>query len=148
MRRLDRRLDGYAQRNGLRYTRYGDDLAFSGDHVDTGRVLWTVGQIVDAEGFRVHPDKTRVMYAHQQQALAGLVVNDRPRVRRSDYDALRALLHNAARTGAESQNHDGLPDFRAHVHGRIAWIGATSPQRRARLVAMAARVDWEQPDLS
>ncbi len=143
LRRLDRRLDGYARHNDLRYTRYGDDLAFSGDRVDTDRLLWAVGRIVDAEGFRVHPGKTRVMHSHQRQALAGLVVNDRPRVRRSEYDALRALLHNAARTGAAAQNHDGLPDLRAHVYGRIAWIGATSPARRARLQEMAARVDWD-----
>lgn len=144
LRRLDRRLDGYARHNDLRYTRYGDDLAFSGDRVDADRVLWTVGQIVDAEGFRIHPGKTRVMRAHQRQSLAGLVVNNSPRVRRSDHDALRALLHNAARTGAAAQNHDGLADFRAHVYGRIAWIGATSETRRERLREMAARVDWEE----
>lgn len=148
LRRLDRRLDGYARHNDLRYTRYGDDLAFSGDRVDTDRLLWAVGRIVDAEGFRVHPGKTRVMHSHQRQALAGLVVNDSPRVRRSEYDALRALLHNAARTGAAAQNHDGLPDLRAHVYGRIAWIGATSPARRARLQEMAARVDWDDDPLA
>ncbi|GGF32002.1 reverse transcriptase family protein [Williamsia phyllosphaerae] len=142
LRGMDRRLAGFAAHNDLRYTRYGDDLALSGDRMDADRVLWTVLRVVADEGFTVHPAKTRIMHAHQQQRLAGLVVNDRPQVSRADHDALRALLHNAIRTGGAAQNHDGHPDFRAHVYGKIAWIGATSPARRDKLLDMASHVDW------
>lgn len=142
MRSLDRRLAGYARRHDLRYTRYGDDLALSGDAIDSGPALWTLARIVESEGFTLHPAKVRIMHRHQQQRLAGLVVNDRPRVARADYDDLRALLHNAATHGASSQNRDGHPDFRAHVLGLIGWVGATGEQRRRRLLAMADEVDW------
>lgn len=125
------------------YTRYGDDLAISGDAIDADRVLWTVLRIVDAERFTVHPDKVRIMHSHQRQRLAGLVVNDRPQVARSEYDNLRALLHNARRHGAASQNRADHPDFRAHVYGLIAWVGATGEARRRRLLDLAATVDWE-----
>lgn len=144
LRRLDRRLAGFTTRHDLRYTRYGDDIAVSGDQIDAGRVLWVVMQIVADCGFTVHPDKTRVMARHQRQQLAGLVVNDRPRVARADYDALRALLHNAIRTGAAAQNHADIDEFRSHVYGLIAWIGATSPERRSKLLALAAAVDWDR----
>lgn len=144
MRSMDRRIWGYALRHGLKYSRYGDDLAISGDRMDPDRVLWVVLRIIADEGFTVHSDKTKIMHAHQRQQLAGLVVNDRPRVARRDCDNLRALLHNAIRTGAGAQNRSGHPDFRAHIEGKIAWIGATSPQRRAALLAMAAQVDWER----
>ncbi|MFW0786429.1 reverse transcriptase family protein [Gordonia sp. CPCC 206044] len=143
MQTLDRRLDGYARNNRLRYTRYGDDLAISGDGMDSDRALWTIMRVVEDEGFTVHPDKVRIMHRHQQQRLAGLVVNDRPQVSRGDYDNLRALLHNAIRHGASAENRDGHPDFRAHVYGLIAWVGATGQQRRQRLLRMAAEVDWE-----
>ncbi|ROZ98788.1 reverse transcriptase family protein [Gordonia sp. OPL2] len=144
MRSLDRRLTGYAQHNGLRYTRYGDDLALSGDEMNADRALWTTLRVVRAEGFTVHPGKVRIMHRHQQQRLAGLVVNDRPRVARADVDNLRALLHNAIHYGASSQNVDDHPDFRAHVHGLIAWIGATGEARRRRLLEMADQVDWDR----
>ncbi|MFE0747992.1 reverse transcriptase family protein [Gordonia sp. NPDC058843] len=143
MRSLDRRLDGYARRNGLRYTRYGDDLAISGDAMDADRALWTVLRIVEDERFTVHPDKVRIMRSHQRQRLAGLVVNDRPQVARSEYDNLRALLHNARVHGASSQNRHDHPDFRAHVYGLIAWMGATGEARRRRLLDLAATVDWD-----
>ncbi|MEB8325218.1 reverse transcriptase family protein [Dietzia kunjamensis] len=142
MRSLDRRLDGYARANGLAYTRYGDDLALSGDAMDADRALWVVLKVIASEGFTVHAGKVRIMRQHQRQSLAGLVINDRPRVSRSDYDNLRALLHNVHRHGASSQNHSGHPDFRAHVLGLIAWIGSNDPARRERLLRMANEVDW------
>ncbi|MEV6660159.1 reverse transcriptase domain-containing protein [Nocardia fluminea] len=140
---LDRRLTCCAVRHGLTYTRYADDLAFSGDaDLDTARLIWTVTAIARDEGFTVHTGKTLVRRAHQRQVLAGLVVNDAPAVPRDRYDAVRALLHNCARTGAAAQNIDEHNDFRAHVYGLISWIGETDPHRRDKLLAMADRVDW------
>ncbi|MFD6104328.1 reverse transcriptase family protein [Nocardia salmonicida] len=142
-RGLDRRLTGYANRHGLTYTRYADDLALSGDaDLDTARLIWTVTRIAGDEGFTVHTGKTLIRRAHQRQVLAGLVVNDRPAAPRDRYDAVRALLHNCLRTGASAQNRNEHNDFRAHVYGLISWIGETSPHRRDKLLAMAARVDW------
>ena len=142
MRSLDRRIQGYAQANDLTYTRYGDDLALSGEAMNADRALWVALKVIASEGFTVHAGKVRVMRRHQRQTLAGLVVNDRPRVSRADYDNLRALLHNARRHGAASQNHTNHPDFRAHVLGLIAWIGASDDVRRERLLRMADEVDW------
>lgn len=140
-RMLDIRLTALANSMGLRYTRYADDLAFSGD-VDVDKVLWVVGRIVADEGFALNPLKTRIRRAHRRQVLTGLVVNDWPAVPRKEYDELRAILHNCARTGPEQQNRADLPDFRAHLYGRIARIGETSTTRRDKLLGMAARVEW------
>lgn len=142
MRSLDRRLQGYALANGLTYTRYGDDLALSGEEMHADRALWVVLKVIASEGFTVHAGKVRIMRAHQRQTLAGLVVNDRPRVSRAEFDNLRALLHNAHRYGASSQNHARHPDFRAHVLGLIAWVGASDEVRRERLLRMVDKVDW------
>ncbi|EGD56531.1 citrate/2-methylcitrate synthase [Gordonia neofelifaecis] len=144
LRRLDYRVAGYAARHGVTYTRYGDDLAFSGDDVDVGGLLWFIERVVKAEGFAVHRDKVRVMRDHQRQQLGGLVVNRGPRSCRSDYDALKALLHNAIRDGAESQNRDDRPDFRSYVYGRIGWVSTGSARRGEKLRTMAAQVDWHR----
>lgn len=141
MRRLDARVAGLARARGLEYTRYGDDLALSGQ-MDSGLVAAVVARIVASEGFEVNPAKTRVMHRHGQQELAGVVVNERAQAPRAEYDTLRALLHNAARFGAESQNRSGVPDFRAYVYGRIAWVGQGNSVRRERLLYLADRVRW------
>ncbi|HEX4226585.1 MAG TPA: reverse transcriptase family protein [Pseudonocardiaceae bacterium] len=141
--RLDRRLAGLAERLGANYTRYADDLAFSGPAtLPLHRLVPGVRRIAADEGFRLREDKTRIAAAHQRQRLAGLVVNVAPAVSRTEYETLRAVLHNCLRTGPADQNRAGHPDFRAHLRGRIAWIAATHPARGERLLEMWQRISW------
>src|SRR5437764_1467179 len=63
--RLDRRLAGLARKLGWRYTRYADDMTFSlpADHTgppQLGALLGCVRRVVQAEGFAVNDEKTRV----------------------------------------------------------------------------------------
>jgi hypothetical protein len=143
--RFDRRVGALARRFGADYTRYADDLAISGDRRLLGRVdrlVGLVGDIARDEGFRLHGGKTGVRTASQRQRVAGLVVNGSPQVPRADYDRLRAVLHDAARSGPAAANRAGHPDFRAHLLGRIAWVGAGNPARDAKLRRAFAAIDW------
>ncbi|EQD85288.1 reverse transcriptase [Saccharopolyspora erythraea D] len=144
MHRLDRRIDAYAGTLGATYTRYADDLAFSGDRrLPVAALLRGVTAIVRAEGLRLRQSKTRVLAPHQRQRIAGLVVNDgRAVAPRAEYDALRALLHNCARTGPQAQNHEAHPDFRSHLLGRIAWVGINHPGRARKLGELFDRINW------
>ena len=74
--RLDRRLQGAAIKLGWRYTRYADDLTFSlpNGHKSKpglGKLLGTITAIAVAEGFAVHPDKTRVSRSGGRQREIG-----------------------------------------------------------------------------
>jgi hypothetical protein len=140
--RLDRRLSGLADHCGLNYTRYADDLAFSGtlnNNSSIDRFVTLVSQIVDEEGFRTHPHKTRIRRRSRRQSLTGLVVNARPQAPREDYDRLRAILHDAATHGLAAANRDGHPDFAAHLAGRVAWMSHRHPSRAAKLNLLLER---------
>ena len=143
--RLDRRLDGLAARFGAVYTRYADDLTFSGDRAligRAGRLVALVEDIATDEGFRINDGKTRVRSRAQRQVVTGLVVNDRPNVTRPEYDRLRAVLHDAAVNGPSAANRRSHPDFRAHLLGRIAWASASNPTRAQKLHAAFAAITW------
>jgi len=62
-----------------------------------------------------------------RQVLGSLVVNVRPRVRRSEADALRAVLHNCVRHGPSSQDRGDRPDFRAQLIAGWAGSPSTTP---------------------
>lgn len=145
--RLDCRLEGLAQTFGANYTRYADDLLFSGDR-DFARVIRRFYVIVCAiaidEGFRVNLRKTRIMAPAQRQCAAGLVLNEHPNVRRDSYDRLKATLHNCVRHGPAGQNRAGAADFRAHLHGRIAFIESVTPTRGHKLRALFDRIVWSE----
>ncbi len=137
--RVDYRLSGLAKSAGAQYTRYADDLAFSGG-ADFERVVERfsihVAAILMEEGFSVHHRKTRIMRQSVRQHLAGLVTNQRANIRRADYDSLKATLTNCVRHGLESQNRDAHPHFRAHLHGKIAFVESIHPEKGKRLRAL------------
>jgi retron-type reverse transcriptase len=133
-RRLDRRLAGLAHKHGFTYTRYADDLTFSGDNAAVvGRLLRSVRSIVAAEGFTEHPRKTKVMRRANRQEVTGVTVNVRPAVSRKEVRELRAILHNAARDGLASQNRGNHPDFAAYLRGRVEFVCMVDPQRASAL---------------
>lgn len=142
---LDRRLRGLAERFEATYTRYADDLTFSGDRrllPAMRTLLRAADRIASEEGFRLDDAKTRVATSAQQQRVAGLVVNVRPNVAREEYDRLKAVLHDAALHGPAAANRSGRSDFRAHLQGRVAWVATISPPRGARLRTAFDAIEW------
>lgn len=143
--RLDRRLNGLAVASGLRYSRYADDLTFSGPirlHRRRNHFESIATRIIRAEGFGVNEAKSSTQSAGGRQTVCGVVVNVRPNIRRTEYDRLKAILHNAAARGQASQNHDGVTDFEAHLRGRISWVESLNPARGGKLRELLAAIDW------
>jgi hypothetical protein len=144
--RLDCRLAGLAKAAGANYTRYADDLAFSGgEEFESGveRFSIHVAAILHEEGFRVRHRKTRIMRRGVRQHLAGVVANERMNIRRLDFDRLKATLTNCVRLGPEGQNHDSHPLFREHLKGRVDFVATLNPAKGARLRRIFDQIQWE-----
>ena len=137
-RRLDRRLAGLAAKLDANYTRYADDLTFSGDATldpKVGYLMARVRHLALTEGFRVNEAKSRVLRQNAAQMVTGLVVNDRPGVPRAEIRRLRAILHRAKSGGLDAQDRAGRADFRAWILGKIAYVSMSRPEVGARLMA-------------
>jgi RNA-directed DNA polymerase len=153
--RLDCRLAGLARALGCRYTRYADDLTFSfhgnagkkakkadGGRDPVGRLIKSVTAIVKAEGFAIHPQKTRVMRKGARQKVTGLVVNAAPgrpsaRVPRKTIRHLRAAIKN------RELGRAGKGESLDQLRGMAAFVMMTDRERgrafMARLDQLAAR---------
>ncbi len=143
--RLDARLAGLAHAAEARYTRYADDLLFSGGESfarTIRRFAAHAAAIALEEGFAVQHRKTRVMRQGIQQRVAGLVINQKANTPRQEYDRLKAVLFNCVRHGPQSQNRAEVPDFRAHLAGRIAHVAHVNPEKGRRLAALFERIVW------
>ena len=144
--RADCRLSGLAKSVGAQYTRYADDLAFSGgEPFDrcVERFSIHVAAILHEEGFAVHHRKTRIMRQGVRQHLAGLIANERVNVRRSDFDRLKAILTNCVRHGPEPQNRQAHPDYRSHLEGRVAFVEMINPAKGQRLRRIFEQIRWQ-----
>lgn len=143
--RLDCRLSALAETAGAVYTRYADDLAFSGDlEFARGAQRFQVHACatVMEEGFRVHHRKTRVMRRGVSQRLAGVVLNERLNVPRKDFDSLKAVLTNCIRQGPAGQNRGHHGDFYEHLAGRVAYVESINPGRGHKLRKLFDQIQW------
>lgn len=138
--RLDRRITGFADKAGWRYTRYADDLTFSfaadnSQAADISRLLGTVKRILGEEGFNVNVKKTHVIRQHQAQQVTGLIVNgtQAPRVSRSLKRQMRAALHNL-------QQGKGLKEGESlnRLKGYAAYIAMTERELGKTMLAQLA----------
>ena len=139
---MDARLLGLARSVKARYTRYADDLTFSGPP-EIVKILPLVRRIVKESGFEVSAKKTFIQRRGSCQKVTGVVVNDRPNVPRWHRRMLRAIIHNSVKNGPQSQNRKGNPRFRELVMGHIAFVSMVNPAAGKRLSADAAQIRWE-----
>jgi len=140
---FDRRITGIAEKYGWRYTRYADDLTFSlpDGHEgapQTATLQHIVKQIVQDEGFIVHPEKTKITRKGGSQKVTGLVVNGKgiPRVPQMKKREIRAAIHNLKK-GKPLRDDETV----AQLEGYAAFIYMTDPKlggemlRELRLLA-------------
>lgn len=148
-RRLDQRLAGLAEKLGFTYTRYADDLTFSGAPDRVRTLLKAVDAIVTDEGFTVHPDKTRVMRRGGCQEVTGLVVNDRLGVPRRMMRRWRAVLHQVRHGGVEGRSFGPGNDVMASLLGFAALVKMVDPDRGAAMLTdarlVADGIGWSAP---
>jgi RNA-directed DNA polymerase len=88
---LDVRLSGMARSFQARYTRYGDDLTFSGSWelgACSRLFLPLVLRIIREERFRVNSDKRRFLRRSTRQQVTGVVVNEKPNISRQCWFSL------------------------------------------------------------
>ncbi len=133
--KLDRRLAGLAESVDFAYTRYADDMTFSGDDEDRiGLFLRAVRDIVEDEGFRLNDDKTRVMRSGGSQKVTGVTVNETLGLSRKERRKIRAMIHRLE-TERDAGNAD--PAELDILRGKLAWVRMLNPDQ-----ADALQPDW------
>jgi hypothetical protein len=119
---LDRDLIALAGRVNAAYTRYSDDIAFSGDEVPTVKQVSTV---LHKYRFRLRGGKTIVRVRGQAQYVTGLsVANAEPRLPARFKRYLQLEIHYATKKGVAAQAeyrkvHKKV--WRSRVHGLLCY---------------------------
>lgn len=121
---LDRRLMDYAAANGMKYTRYADDLSFSSEREITNQEVQAIAGIIRLYGFRVNEKKTRIQSYRGAQVVTGIKVNEKLNVNRSYVRSIRAMLHNWEKYGlAEASLDNKSPEsFIRMIGGKLNFL--------------------------
>ena len=73
---FDELIGKWCQDQGISYTRYCDDMTFSGDF-DPTEVIQYVKSELKGMGFLLNEQKTRIQHTGQRQSVTGIVVNEK-----------------------------------------------------------------------
>lgn len=127
---IDEVLIKTTQRFGICYTRYADDLTFSG-HGDTHRILPFVERLLAEKGYHLDPDKINLFRKGRRQSVTGLVVNEKPNLPRRVRKQLRAAVHHRI-TGKKPFWHDRVMSD-AELMGRLSHLRMVQPEEASKL---------------
>lgn len=130
--KLDKRLNRFSKKRGIKYTRYADDLSFSSNKTTINdNTLNQITKIISKENFVINHKKTRFSKPWFRQEVTGIIVNQKVNIKREYINSTRAILNNWEKKGkiyAQSRfetfkKSERRIDFIQSLKGRIEYIG-------------------------
>jgi RNA-directed DNA polymerase len=113
----DREIVAFATRNNLAYSRYADDLTFSGNEPIEQKLIAQVLELIEAHSFKINPKKLKSSGPGQRLITTGMVVNVTAHPMRQLRRQLRARFHQAEINPAQfAKQAEQLLGWAAYVH--------------------------------
>lgn len=101
MKPFDIHIGEWCLARGINYTRYCDDMTFSGDF-DAKAVKNKVRNFLQVLGFSLNQEKTKLLTQHTRQSVTGIVVNQKLQVSRDYRRQLRQEIYFCQKFGVVS----------------------------------------------
>lgn len=137
--KLDARIQGFAGKNNIVYTRYADDITLSSQSLKPLlKAQSIIPSIISDEDFIVNKKKTRLMGYRFQKKTTGLIINrNRVGVGQAVYRELRAKIHHLFLE--KSFDFD-------HINGWISYVYGVDPKVYAKLLLYIDRLEQKYPE--
>lgn len=116
---LDEQLIQLGNNYGCSYSRYADDITFSGDRIPKKK---EISLCIESYGFKINPDKYKCKSRGQQQYVTGLTVFDNvmPRIPKRVKKELRQTIYYINKYGLEA--HVERIDYEGEENQMVSWI--------------------------
>ncbi len=100
MRDFDYELGAWCEKRDITYTRYCDDMTFSGDF-DHLEVIFYVRRKLLKMGFYINAKKTAIIYDGQRKEVTGIVVNEKISITKKYKRSIRQEMYYCRKFGVE-----------------------------------------------
>ena len=143
--RLDRRLQGLANKYGCCYSRYADDITFSSDTLKALPKDKTIERIIQSEGFVVNRSKTRLLKPGMRQMVTGLLIDNKVRVSSKYKRDINRHIHFCKKYGGKSHFARIAPNLaygKEWLQGRIYFVYSVEPDAAKIMLAEFDKIDW------
>ena len=144
-KRLDSRLDHLAKKVDATYSRYADDITFSGNKNIT-KYLSLIKRVITDEKFKVNEKKVRVQFKYHQQMVTGIVVNEKLSVPTKTKKYIRQQIYFSKKFGVKDnlrKQNINKTNYREHLYGLAYFIKMVESDYGNELLRDLSEIDWE-----
>lgn len=122
---FDEELGLYCEQKNINYTRYSDDMTFSGDF-NPSIIIKKVRQMLNQRGLELNDDKINVVFNSQRQIVTGVVVNKKLSVSKNYKKIIRQELYYINKYGLDSHlkkiSYNSSKDYITSLNGKINYV--------------------------
>lgn len=144
MLKLDKRLSNLAKFFKADYTRYADDITFSGNR-NISKMIPLILKIIKDENLKVNFNKYRLSYNNQQQIVTGLIVNKTLSIPKKLKTELGKAIYYCQKFGVDTHmkniNCTRL-FYKEHLYGIAYFVKMIDEKLGQKYLAELDRIEW------
>lgn len=142
--KLDKRLSELAKKSNCCYTRYADDITFSGAK-SIKSLLPLICSIVEEEGYQINRKKIRLQYSNQRQEVTGLTVNKKVSLSKSTLKEIENAIYYCQKYGVESHMkriNCEKAFYKEHLYGIAYFCKMVDIEKGERYLKELDKIEW------
>jgi len=144
--KIDKRLSLLAEKYHACYSRYADDITFSGNG-GIKKLIKITSEILEEEGFSLNNKKTRMQFSHQRQEVTGLIINGGTiRVNRQYKRDLYQTCYYCKKYGVDSHLQKikcNKSFYKEHLYGKAYFVNMVEPEEGKKLFNILNEIQWD-----
>lgn len=147
--KLDEIFTKYTSKCGVCYSRYADDITFSGNRKNMIS-LKVIKKIIRQQGFTINIKKTKYLSNCKKQTVTGLTVNNGIFVNKKTTKYIKQELYYCLKYGyknhlsfKQSKGIEPRAGYKDWLFGKICFIYSVEKEKGEKLFSMYNQIDWE-----
>jgi RNA-directed DNA polymerase len=131
LRQFDHKVESYCKNNKLMYTRYADDLTFSGKEIGIDSITTFIQKELSELGLELNESKSKFMPSHGRQIVTGIVVNMTPQIPRNKRKDIRQEVYYIKKYGIDDhlkKVNMQRQNYLKHLLGRVNYSLFINPK--------------------
>ena len=124
LRDFDSRMESYSKESKIMFTRYADDLTFSGSEIDVEQTIKLVSFELGKLGLSLNSKKTKLMTRKDRQIVTGVVVNEKLQIMRAERKFIRQQIYYIQKFGLKEHMERTRIDknnYIRHLLGKVSY---------------------------
>lgn len=143
--RTDKRLSALAKKLNVNYTRYADDITFSGDFENLPK-LKLISHIIKDESFNINWDKVGIYKKGRKQLVTGLTISNDVHIHQTFKKVVKKHIYCCIKFGVEEHlkflKLEKIGFYKEWLFGKINFIKSIEPKVGQELTNSFNRIIW------